>query len=395
MLSVLLRISSPIIRLLLYIWLGRECSLELVGKLALINAVLGVLIFLIPFDYYISLQRHYAEKQDVVSKELVNHFSYLLIVLSALAIPVTVGLIGWGDGWHLLVIPIVIFEVLNHEVNRIILLREEILFSAVLIFLRNGVWPILIFFMFLAGSTLSVELIISVWLFFSILALGLSYFRYRKRDFRLYDMVCLYDIDEIMMRVRSSSKNLMSSMFVRLNFTLDKYFVYLNFGEKALGIYQISFSIASMLLLVYDALVVPRYYGAYFSGDLTVRRLILGMCSELVGITLVIFMSVSALFYIDGVYSLSLLPDEPGNVVLLVIVQCVFLAGYPFTYALTSKSMYRENSLAAFYGFLSLVLLSGGVAIYDLGYQSFVLALIAAMSMALFAKIYYLRKYED
>lgn len=366
-LSPVLRLSTAAIRVLFYVWLASVGNVELVADLAIVNAALGLYVFLLPFDYYISLQKEYQSSSLEGSKAFYNHILFVAMVSIALFI-VVAGFLAASFVSMLVFSVFVLFsvEVFNTEINRLLILRGKVGFSSLMMFIRNGAFPLVIVALHFLEVNYGVQLVVSIWLLFSLSALAtcLAVFRV-SGHMRMLEMTKQFCSKEMKVRIQAGAKNILSTLFVRLHFSMDKYCVLWFFDKKTLGYYQVSLSIVSAYVILVDSIVVPSQYRLFFSDGQEKGQLYRRYYGSVILVFLVFFGALSGLHFTVEQFAIDI--DIAGLDVTawLLMAQLSFVFGYAPTYLLVRNGLYHLNSLASLFSLISFTFLA--LCVWGLG----------------------------
>jgi hypothetical protein len=393
--STTIRLFTAGVRMLFYIWLAKFYSIESVADIAIINASLGLFIFIVPFDYYISLQNRYANNDLKNDKAVFNHFVFLSIS-GALPILIFISIASYTLIDFSIVIPLSLLfmcELYNNELNRILLLKGRLLLSSFLLFQRNAIWPLIIVTLFYFDYLFKINEIVTLWAFFSFLSLFIIYCKFKAWESFTFSQV-IYSISykEISGRLSAGKKNILSTIAIRLHFTIDKYSVLFIYGKEELGLYQVALSIASAYMILIDSIVVPRRYRDFFSGKLSILFLFRQFIRESAALFIIMALFVVVVCYVDNYLHLGFIPTEPLTIMLLLLSQFLFVTSYPSAYILIKNTMFIENSRISVYALLFFCAGIGVVWLTDLNIYYFILIMVSSFGFASYYKFLVVEK---
>lgn len=367
-LSPSMRLLSAGIKFLFYIWLSSIGEMRVIANLSIINVMLGIFIFLIPLDYYVTVQKHYKymSKKGVIS--IINHWLFLILSL-LISLFVFLTFIYYGDyrdNSYYIVFVILFFEIINTEMNRILIIQSKINISSFFIFIRVALWPILTLFFYYIDNSISIFNILFMWMC-CVIFVSLTSFIYYSRALRILSKLFKNRISFslICRNAFSGSKNIISSISIRLQMSVDKYFILHAFGTINLAKYQVSLSLVSLLVMLTDTIIVPKQYSKFFERRINKLKLIINFYIYFVFVIFITLFIISGIYIVNdlGYSNIKIFNIHYMFPVLLSMV--FFILSYPFMYLAIRDKQYISNSKASIYGLFFTLFSSLIVELFD------------------------------
>ncbi len=330
----IIRLVTAGIRFLFLLFLSYSGNENIIIFLALSYAIHGFLVFILPFDYYVSVIHYYRNFSRRALIKIAEHWVFLSISI-VLSLTISIGSILILDLGFLYILLSLIISVdcINSEINRILITRGENFISAILLFLRWGGWPIVIIAHSLYGISINSLMISLYWLLSVTVAMVLgAWFCSRKISGLLLSLVSNVKKESIYIALKKGLSNLGSTISIRAIFTLDRFAVSYIYDDKALVLYQLSLSLVSISTILVDSVTVPRYYGLFFNKDICRKGLITKFIGNVILMLMVnIFLHWMSLKVIN-IYHINMIMPDLYDLVPFYLFNLVFLCIYPFSY---------------------------------------------------------------
>lgn len=261
-LSVGLRALTLASKFSLIFFLAKFLSVADVGVYGLLVAVLGYGIYLIGLDFYTFSSRELiaseiGRRYGIIKNQFAVYMVWYLLSLPAVLILDHYGLIPRGYvGW---VVCLLILDHLGQELNRILIALHQQVFAAVVLFIRTGIWGIVVAItQWLVPGARSVAFVLDAWVIGCTIACVLALTR-------LWPLIprghpAKLDMRWIAGGLAIAVPFFVASMAVRGMATFDRYMVENAAGLELLGVYVVFAGMATAVISFVDAAVVDFSY---------------------------------------------------------------------------------------------------------------------------------------
>ncbi len=243
-------------RFLLIFFLARYLEPEAVGLYGLFTATIGYSLFFVGLDFYIYTTRELIKADAAQRGALLKNQASLCGLLYLAFIPVAVLLLDayaqWTSAMLFWYVPLLAFEHLNQEINRLLIALSQPVFASVLLFIRQGSWPIaLVMMMEYIPATRSATTVYLLWTGTGALALVIGV--WKLMHMQLGGWCCKIDWPWIRKGVGISLLFLAGTLALRSLQTFDRYWLQALTDTTTVGAYILFFGIASTLMTFLDA----------------------------------------------------------------------------------------------------------------------------------------------
>lgn len=262
--NLVLRGMTLASKFLLIFFLARFLEPADLGVYGLIVATIGYVMFLLGFDFYAFtsreiLKRDLSEWGGLLKDQASVSFVCYVIFLPLLSIVFFQGLLPWRfAGWFF---ALLVLEHLTQELGRLLITISEQLLASLVLFLRSGVWAVLItVLMFFEPGLRSLDLVFGAWCAGAFLGLCLGVFRLMQLNIGGWRKKI--DWRWIAKGLKVAIPLLVASLALRGVFTLDRYWFEVLVGLNVLGAYVLFIGIGNALLSFLDAGVFAFAYPA-------------------------------------------------------------------------------------------------------------------------------------
>ena len=189
--SSYIRLFTAGIRFLFLLILSYFEKIDLIAFLALVYAIHGFFVFLIPFDFYVNTISSYKNITKNGISKIASHWIFIFIsccLFVLLSFTTTKILDIPHKSSQLYVIFLIVTEVINSELNRILLVRARVFISALMLFLRWSLLPVIISICLTMNIEVNEIIITKIWLTSSILSIFLFLLFNIKATSRIFSM---------------------------------------------------------------------------------------------------------------------------------------------------------------------------------------------------------------
>lgn len=269
--SLVLRLANMAIRVItllskffLIFFLARFLHAEELGMYGLIAATISYAIYPLGLDFYTFTTREIKKYDKSEWGTLLKNQSALCVVLYIIFIPLLLsvfifGLLPWEVCF--LFIVLLISEHINQEIYRFLIAISKQLTATTLLFFRSGLWPLilvpLMFYSTLFCTLHSVLILWTICSFFSVFLGGIY-----VASLNLGGWKSLIDWVWIKKGVKIALPLLISTLFLKGLFTVDRYILKDISGLGAVGAYVFFTGIANTMETFLDAGVFSFGYPA-------------------------------------------------------------------------------------------------------------------------------------
>lgn len=243
------------------------------GLYGLLTVTISYSIYVIGFDFYTySTRELLAQPRERWSPMLRDQGVYFMLAyLLVLPLLVVIFLQGWLP-WHLAgwFFALLVIEHLAQELNRLLVVMSEQLLASVVLFLRSGLWGLVLLPLMWAMPELrQLETVLLAWLAASSLAVLLGVVRLLRLD--RTSLSRPIDWRWMGRGLKIALPLLIGTLALRGVFTFDRYWVEHVAGLEVLGAYTLYMGTASAIVAFLDAgvfvFLYPRLIEAWQQRD--------------------------------------------------------------------------------------------------------------------------------
>ncbi|WP_207390851.1 lipopolysaccharide biosynthesis protein [Phytopseudomonas dryadis] len=257
-----LRGATLLSKFALVFFLASFLEPEDLGLYGLLVVAIGYSLYLLGFDFYVFTTRELIGTARAAWGCLLKSQCALSAILYIVFIPLlsllfASRLLPWSvAAWFF---ALLILEHLAQELNRLLIAASEQIWASIILFLRSGLWAMLVVaLMWAIPACRSLDTVLQWWFFGCALAclVGIA----KLFTMRLGGWSSAVDWSWIRKGLKVVLPFLLATLAIRAVFTLDRYaFEYLE-GLQALGAYVLFISMCSALLAFLDAGVFAFSY---------------------------------------------------------------------------------------------------------------------------------------
>jgi O-antigen/teichoic acid export membrane protein len=271
--NIFLRNLTLISRSLLFVVLAKFLQPRDLGLYGLLSSTITYFLYLVGLDFYTFTTREiFLYNKDQWGALLKSQVVFLLIIYS-ISIPFILLIFVFKIvPWSLLVFffIILVFEHLGQEIARLLIAISEQVYASVLIFLRSGLWPVVVFLlMYSSADARKLDVVLITWCCCSFVSVLIGFYRLRKVNMGGWDR--RVDWGWLGKGVRIVMPFLVGTLCIRGVLTLDRYWLESLVGLEVLGAYVFFWGICNALSSFLDAGVFsfsyPKLIEYYSQGD--------------------------------------------------------------------------------------------------------------------------------
>lgn len=260
--NVFLRLLTLTSRFLLIFFLAKYLSTTDLGIYGLFTITISYSMYIVGMDFYTYSTREIARLKNqksglfLKSQVLLSIYLYLIFVPLAIFFFIKNQAINQLLFWFF---PLLILEHLNQEITRILTIFNEQILSSALLFIRQGIWVIiLIIIMSLDNTTRNLSYLFSLWLIAGLITAMLG--TVKIKNLNLAGWQDKIEWGWIKKGIKTSLILLIATLSLRGIQTIDRYWLERLAGLDIVGTYVLFFGIASTLLVFMDAAVYSYSY---------------------------------------------------------------------------------------------------------------------------------------
>lgn len=394
--SALLRSFTLGSKFLLLFVMARALSPEDVGVYGLITTSIGLSLYVLGMDFYVFNTREIlSDKENNKSKfirdQFVFHFVMYIVVLPLLIFIFIFKIIPLD--YIIVFYLLLIFEHLSQEFYRLFITFSRSLLANVLLFIRSGIWVLIVFFLWVFHYRLTLTTIFILWLIGAVTNVFVSVIVLKKTGV-LKSVFEPIDWGWIRKGFFASLPFFTSTIILNLMQYIDRYILQIYHGEKVVGIYTFYMSIANAVqIFIFTgifSILYPKAMKQYQCNQIkeyreTMRRMALGSIISLIVLIILIAMGVEILLHLIGkeVY----INNLPLIWILLIAVSFNVISQISH-YSLYIRGMDREIFISTLLSFI-IVLFSNLVLIPNYSLYGAAISLMLAMFSLFFTKLYF------
>lgn len=266
-------------KFLLIFFLAKFLEPRDLGIYGLLTVTISYALYLLGFDFYTFTTREILKRGRHEWGGLLKDQGALSLVLYVITLPLLSfvflqNYLPWSiAGWFFILL---VLEHLTQEMSRLLIAISEQLLASVMLFLRSGIWAVLVTgLMFFREDLRELNLVLGGWTIGSFAALILGIYRLKKLDIGgWYKKV---DWQWIGKGLKVAIPLLVATLALRGLFTVDRYWFAELANLETLGAYVLFMGISNALISFLDAgvfaFIYPALISAHHNKDATVFRL--------------------------------------------------------------------------------------------------------------------------
>lgn len=267
LLTLTLRAMGIASRFLLTFLITKFISLEFQGEYTLVVTTVTLLIIFFGFDFYAYVGRLIIKerKNEVffLKNMLIFFFFSYIFLLIVLSIGSNVFKLKSIPFWTLYFL--IVLEHLGQEFFRIYLALRKPLLANTLLFIRTGLWALIIVFgfLFLKKFTISINTILNLWLLSAFLTCFLGFIFYPKINSFFKAKV---DFLWIKKGIIVGLTMFASTICLKIIEYSDRYLIDFYLGKKEVGIYSFYFQLSNIINVVIFTMYISFLYPDIIKG---------------------------------------------------------------------------------------------------------------------------------
>lgn len=262
--NILLRFSTMGCRFVLVFFLAKFLTSSEMGMYGLVVATVSYLLYLVGMDFYtyatremVALNR--SEWGRVIKTQIIVAGVMYVLVLPLVLLLFYRGIMPWSMVYW--VIFLLIVEHLCQESWRILIVAGEQLYSSVLLFLRQGLWAILLVgLMYLEPGYRELNGVLLGWLLSAGVAMVIGFVKFHHMDLGGWNSSV--DWRWVRRGIKVCIPLFVATMAYRLIYTADRFMLENHMDLSMVGVYVVYMGIAGALTMLLDAGVFSYHYPA-------------------------------------------------------------------------------------------------------------------------------------
>lgn len=269
--NLFIRGSATVIKLIFTLFIGGIFSEVEFGIYSLIMTSIYISLILIGFDIYLDCNRKVIKEENITERNAIlnNQITayipfYLLFILITLSIPERI----IPKQFILLFFSISILEHLNSEIFRLLLALRRTIIANMLFFIRNALWPLLIISLYTLNFKIDITLLLSFWLYASILAIIIGFYILGK-TYKI--KLSLINKDIIINSYKYAFIFFIGTIAYKTVEFADRYFIDYYLDKESVGIYSLYSQFGNVLNTIIFTIVIsigyPKLLKAIYAKD--------------------------------------------------------------------------------------------------------------------------------
>ena len=258
--NLTIRGSATLIKLAFTLFLGSIFTESEFGLYSLIISSIYISLTLIGFDIYLDCNRKIIQKDkqkeqnSILNNQLAAYIPfYFVFTIIIFFIPERI----IPKDFIFLFFTISLIEHLNTEIFRLLLALRKTVIANLLFFIRNGLWPLVIFVLYYFNMQLNISILLTYWLYACLLSLIIGFIYIRKKykfNFHLinrktiiesYKYAFIFFIGTIAYKIVEFS---------------DRYFIDYYLDKESVGVYSLYSQFGSVLNTIIFTIVISIGY---------------------------------------------------------------------------------------------------------------------------------------
>ncbi|WP_378186037.1 polysaccharide biosynthesis C-terminal domain-containing protein [Aquimarina sp. W85] len=260
--TLIVRISGIGARFLLTFFITKNISLQFQGEYTLISTTVTLLVIFFGLDFYVYANRLIVKKSDSEIYNLKNSLTFYsffyLLTLPFFYVAYKIFNVDIVPFWVLFLL--IIFEHLGQEFFRYYIALKKPLLANILLFIRTGLWCLILDIGFLTLTPFKISLIniVSLWLVCAFLSCFCGFYFYPNITEFFKQKI---DLRWIKKGVLVGLAMFLSTICLKIIEFSDRYLIAFFLDKKELGIYSLYFQITNvvnvMIFTMYVSFVYP------------------------------------------------------------------------------------------------------------------------------------------
>ena len=255
-------------RFIFIFFLAKYLSPSDIGIYGLVAATILYSLFFVGIDFYTFTTRELPKYEKVKWGALLKNQAALSMLLYFALMPFLVMIFVFDFiPWNLAVwfFPLVLLEYFCQEFTRFFIAASEQIAASLVMFLRQGLWVlVLVYLMMNVEEYRNLDSLFFLWIMSCIVAIIFACLKFYKMKLGgWYDGI---DRKWIRAGIKVALPLLVSTLFLRAIYTVDRYWIQNLGGFEILGAYVLFMALANSFLVALDAIVVSYAYPKLISG---------------------------------------------------------------------------------------------------------------------------------
>lgn len=260
--NLILRGSTIGFRSILIFYIAKSLLPEDMATYGLITVTLSYLIYILGIDFYTYYTREFVKNSPTVWGGYIKNVGIIFLFTYLLCVPIIFYLYKMDVIKKEILfyfILLLIFEHLNQELNRIMIMNGDVLYSSIVNFVRYALWAPLVIFM-MSNSIISnnINNIIIYWVIFGFIALLISFYRIQQYNIQGWDIAI--NKKWIYTGLCISLPLLIGTLALRGVFTFDRFWLKTYFSIEYLAAYAFFGTFAAVIGTIVDSLIIAYTY---------------------------------------------------------------------------------------------------------------------------------------
>ncbi|MGD8105565.1 lipopolysaccharide biosynthesis protein [Pantoea sp. FN0302] len=261
-LNIALRALTLVSRFLFIFFLARFLQPSALGEYGLITATVGYALYFVGLDFYIFTTRELLKSPVERWGGFIKNQAALSFVLYVILLFLLTGCYLFGvitleqASWFFFIL---LFEHVNQELSRIFVAINNQNLASVLLFLRQGLWAIIVVIVMAAfPATRNLTTVLTLWALSGVLTFALGVIHLKKIGMGGWQNQI--DLKWIKLGVKTSGIFLLATLSIRGTQTLDRFWIQSMNGLDVVGAYVLFAGMTSALMAFLDAGVFTYSY---------------------------------------------------------------------------------------------------------------------------------------
>lgn len=255
-------------RFIFIFFLAKYLSPADLGVYGLVAASVLYALFFVGIDFYTFTTRELPKYEKAKWGGLLKNQALLSILLYVALLPFLAMIFVFNFiPWNLAVwfFPLILLEYFCQEFTRFFVAASEQIAASLVMFLRQGLWVlVLVPLMMNIGEYRNLDSLFFLWTISCIVAIAFASLKLHRM--KLGGWYAGIDRKWIRAGIRVAFPLLVSTIFLRAIFTVDRYWVQKLGGLEVLGAYVLFMALANSFLVALDAMVMSYAYPKLISG---------------------------------------------------------------------------------------------------------------------------------
>lgn len=260
--NLILRGSTIGFRSILIFYIAKSLLPKDMATYGIITVTLSYLMYILGVDFYTYYTREFVKNSPTIWGGYIKNIGIVFIFTYSLSIPVIfylykINIIQKEILFYFILL--LILEHLNQELNRIMIMKGDVLYSSLVNFVRYALWvPLVIFLMSQNIILNNISNIILYWFIFGFFALLISFYRFQQYDIKGWNIAI--NKNWIYTGICVSLPLLIGTLALRGVFTFDRLWLKAYFSIEDLAAYAFFGTFAAVIGTIVDSLIVAYTY---------------------------------------------------------------------------------------------------------------------------------------